>query len=72
MINEKDALRGWAHERLRALASNDICVLSARVLRNLKAVEEFQMARRVLVCLSFGNEMNTWPLVDELVRESSR
>ncbi|MCC6682624.1 MAG: hypothetical protein IT445_17120 [Phycisphaeraceae bacterium] len=58
-MNGKVELRRWTRERSRALASNEICEPSARALRNLKAAEEFQIAQRVLVYLSFGNEVNT-------------
>ncbi|MCG3148272.1 MAG: putative protein YqgN [Verrucomicrobiae bacterium] len=72
VADNKRALRRWAEEQYRALTADDVRALSERVVANLKRVEEFRQARRVMVCLSFGNEVNTWPLVEEIAGDPAR
>lgn len=71
-VTQKQALRDWARDRYRAMTPDVVRALSERIVVNLKQVAEFRQARRVMICLSFGNEVNTWPLVDELARDPSR
>ena len=65
-------LRRWAMEQSQLLTVDDVRVLSERAVTNLKQVKEFHAARRVMVCLSFGNEVNTWPLVEEIAGDPTR
>jgi 5-formyltetrahydrofolate cyclo-ligase len=71
-VTQKEALRDWARDQYRSMHPDVVCALSERIVVNLKQVAEFQQARRVMICLSFGNEVNTWPLVEELARDPSR
>jgi 5-formyltetrahydrofolate cyclo-ligase len=68
----KHRLRQWARERCRSLKPDDVQGWSAQALHRLKQTPAFQRANNVLVCLSFGNEVNTWPLVEELARAPGR
>lgn len=68
----KQSLRRWAVEQSQSLPVDDVRRLSERALANLKQVEEFRRARRVMVCLSFGNEVNIWPVVEEIAGDPTR
>jgi 5-formyltetrahydrofolate cyclo-ligase len=68
----KEKLREQARARYRALSAADVQGRSAQIIHRLQTVPEFQRAGHVLVCLSFGNEVNTWLLVEELTRDPSR
>ncbi|MDO8629273.1 MAG: 5-formyltetrahydrofolate cyclo-ligase [Phycisphaerales bacterium] len=72
VADNKQVLRRWAVEQYLALRADDVRTLSERIVANLKRVEEFRQARRVMVCLSFGNEVNTWPLVEEIAGDPKR
>lgn len=70
--DDKQTLRRCAREQYRALTADAVRSLSERVVANVKQVAEFRQARRVMICLSFGNEVNTWPLIEELARDPAR
>jgi 5-formyltetrahydrofolate cyclo-ligase len=46
--------------------------MSERIAANLMAIEAFQRARHILICLSFDNEIDTWHLADELAADADR
>ncbi len=68
----KAAWRKWAKERVEPLSFQQIKSLSTRIVDNLKSSAEFAGARHVLACLSFGKEVHTWGMVDELTNRSSK
>jgi 5-formyltetrahydrofolate cyclo-ligase len=57
---------------MRQLPREFVETASDAVIRNLQTVPEFLGASRVFTCLSFGNEVNTWPLVAMLTADASR
>ncbi len=60
---EKAEVRRWAKARLLAMPAREVLRRSRRILRRLYQLEHFRQARGVLVCVSFRNEPNTWPLL---------
>lgn len=68
----KSALRKWAREHGRIHSKDHLFRMSERIAANLKTVDEFRRARHILICLSFGSEVDTWRLTDELVSGPDR
>lgn len=68
----KAELRRYGTEQLNSLPPAFVRECSKKVMDNLKAVPEFAKAKKILTCLSFGNEVDTWPLVNELASEERR
>ena len=68
----KSGLRQWATEARRALSKEHVLRMSERIAANLMAIEAFQRARHILICLSFDNEIDTWHLADELAADADR
>ena len=62
----KKELRQWGLRKMRALPQEVVVERSEAVVRNLAKLPEFVEARGVFTCLSFKNEVNVWPLVEEL------
>jgi 5-formyltetrahydrofolate cyclo-ligase len=63
----KELLRSAARERLTALDESTRRAAGARVLARTLAAPELTGSRGVFTCLSFGLELDTWPLVDALL-----
>lgn len=68
---EKRARREELREELAAIDPELAAVASRAATARLIAVPEMARAGRVLTCLSFGAELDTWPLVEALL-ESGR
>ena len=68
---QKRAQREAALERLRAVAPAAAGLAAAAAARRFLALPEIAASRRVLVCLSFGHEISTQPVIGELL-ESGR
>ena len=62
----KEALRADLRRRLSQLHSEEATVAAARMTDRVLALPEVAEARGILVCLSFGVEIDTWPLVERL------
>jgi 5-formyltetrahydrofolate cyclo-ligase len=69
---DKKEIRQQALERMKALPQPVINERSRLVILNLRQVPEFAEAKGVLTCLSFRQEVNTWPLVKELAADPER
>lgn len=63
----KAALRRELGERIASLEPAAAARAAARMTERALAMPEIAGARRVLTCLSFGGEIDTWPLVDQLL-----
>jgi len=68
----KRLIRASEMARLQKLPQYEVLERSQRIIRNLKCVPEFLGASDVLLCLSFGNEPNTWGLMQELIRSRGK
>ncbi len=62
----KAELRRAMTERLASLSPAAARHGAARVAERLLGHPEMAAARRILTCLSFGSELDTWPLVEAL------
>jgi 5-formyltetrahydrofolate cyclo-ligase len=65
-IKTKAAWRGHFGASLEALSTTERADQSAALHRQLLALPELRGPKRVLVCLSFGAEPDTWGLLDPL------
>jgi 5-formyltetrahydrofolate cyclo-ligase len=65
--SEKEALRREMAGRLAALDPVAARAAAARATVRALALPELARAGRVLACLSFGSELDTWPLVERLL-----
>lgn len=63
----KAVWRATLRNRLDAIDVDTAARAAARVAERLLALPEVRAAERVLCCLSFGSELDTWRLVDELL-----
>ena len=70
--HDKAQLRELMKDRLAGLPAEERERRSAAIWEQLRAVPAFAQGRHVFTCLSFGPEVNTWPLVDALVQEGRR
>lgn len=66
-LSAKALLREELRTELRALEPETARAAAERVADAVLALPEVAGARRVLTCLSFGTEIDTWRLVDRLV-----
>lgn len=66
---EKARLREAMTQRLSALSFEARRSAAAQVRSRLAAIPVFATARRVFTCLSFGDELDTWPLVESMLSE---
>jgi 5-formyltetrahydrofolate cyclo-ligase len=62
----KTVWRERLRARLDALDSATVAAAADRVAESVLALPEIARARRILTCLSFGAEIDTWRLVDSL------
>ncbi len=62
----KEALRADLRGRLSSLPPNQASSAAARVTDRVLALPEVAAARGVFTCLSFGDEIDTWTLVERL------
>ena len=69
---DKRAVRAWMRERLAAVSLAERKRRSARIRERLLSLPVMADSRNVLTCLSFGTEVDTWPLVESLVRDVAR
>lgn len=65
----KAALRAELRARLAALGRDEARRAGELVAARALALPELAAARRILACLSFGDELPTGPLVDQLLAE---
>lgn len=63
----KAELRERLRQRLDALDPAGAALAADRVALRLLALPEIARARRILTCLSFGVELDTWRLVERLL-----
>jgi len=68
----KAQLRADLERRLAALPPDRAAAAAARVADRVLALPEVAAARGVLACLSFGIELDTWPMVERLQTPSRR
>ncbi len=68
---DKATLRRRLRDRLAAIEPEDARAAAARVARRVLGLPELARARHILTCLSFGAELDTWQLVEQLL-ESGR
>jgi len=68
----KREVRRRALEQMAGISRSFIDEGSAKVIENLKSVPEFATARGVFSCLSYRQEVDTWPLVEELAADPDR
>lgn len=69
MATEKGRLRRELAARRAALTPEERTESSAAIAARVLAQPEVRRARGVFACLSFGDEVDTWPLVEELLSE---
>jgi len=67
----KNRLRTAARARLESIPPEALAAASARISETVLRLPEVASARGILVCLSFGSELDTWRLTERLV-ESGR
>ncbi len=65
----KAMLRERLRERVGALDGATAAAAAEQVRERVLALPEVRSAGRILTCLSFGTELDTWPLVDRLLAE---
>jgi 5-formyltetrahydrofolate cyclo-ligase len=63
----KVALRRELLDRRRQRSPESRAAESHRVAERVFAAPELAVARRVFCCLSFGDELDTWPIVERLL-----
>lgn len=63
----KALLREQLQTQLRALDPAAAASAADRVAERVLALPEIERAQRILTCLSFGTEIDTWRLVDRLL-----
>ena len=68
----KAALRSQLQASLAKLDEETVRAGSAAVARKVMALPEIGAGQHVLVCLSFGVELDTWSLLEIMVREGVR
>lgn len=71
-MNEKRSLRATALRCLRQIPAAVVAGKSRAIIDRLWTVPEFAGARRIFSCLSFGNEVDTWALVEQIAADPSR
>lgn len=69
---EKEALRDSMRRSLRAMDPRTVDASARAMTERLLTRSWMVEARTVLVCLSFGDEISTWPLVDRLLEQGVR
>ena len=62
----KAALRARLRERLGAIAPATAAAAADQVAESVLALPEVARAERILTCLSFGSEIDTWRLAERL------
>jgi 5-formyltetrahydrofolate cyclo-ligase len=72
LVHEKARLREEMKARLAGIPQAEREQRSAAILERLRSVPAFAASEHVFTCLSFGAEVDTWPLVEALVREDHR
>ena len=65
----KGELRGTMLARRRAIPAERRRAAAEAVAARLFAAPELAAARRVFSCLSFGDELDLWPIVERLLAE---
>lgn len=70
--HDKPTLRREARRRLSGLAPADRERWTAAAVERLLALPEVAAARRVMSCLSFGDELDTWGLIARLGADPGR
>jgi 5-formyltetrahydrofolate cyclo-ligase len=65
----KKWLRRSLRQRMEALTPEQRRRRGQKVVERVLALPEMVSARRIFTCLSFGLEVDTWPLVDELLAQ---
>ncbi len=65
----KAELREAMSRRLAGLDPAEAARSAARAAARVLELPEVSAARRLLACLSFGTEIDTWPLVERLLAE---
>ena len=65
----KDQLRREIQDRLRSLPEESSLVSTRSIHQRTMDLAEIRSARRVMVCLSFGFEVDTWQLIESLVEQ---
>lgn len=68
----KERLRSAARARLESLAPEARASASGRIAESVLGLPAVASARGVLVCLSFGPEIDTWALTDRLLDSGRR
>lgn len=63
----KTELRNGLKARLTALDVESARSAARQMTQHLRLLPELQSSKGVLSCLSFGSEIDTWPLVDQLL-----
>jgi len=71
-METKRELRQRALKEMASISRPFIDEQSAEVIENLKGVPEFAAAKGVFSCLSYRQEVDTWPLVEELAADPGR
>lgn len=66
VTRRKQELREDLRRRLAGVAAQDARALAARIADRALEIPEVAHAHGVLACLSFGEEVDTWDLVDRL------
>ena len=69
---EKEALRQSLREKLAAQPTTDAREAAEAIHRQVLALPEVREASGLLVCLSFGHEVDTWALVDQLLSNATQ
>lgn len=64
VARRKTVLRSALAHRLAALASGERTRSTRAAVARVLALPEVDAARRIFTCLSFGDELDTWGLVD--------
>jgi len=68
IASAKDRLRTVARARQEAGAARSLNVISARIAESVLQLPEIERAQGVLICLSFGPEIDTWTLTDRILK----
>jgi 5-formyltetrahydrofolate cyclo-ligase len=68
----KSRLRPAARDRLGSIPPASLATASARIAESVLRLPEIASATGVLVCLSFGSELDTWGLTGRLVESGRR
>ena len=70
--SSKEALRRELAERISGLGASERKRAGERLARRVRGLPEVKEATGIFTCLSFGAEIDTWELVESLLREGRR